>query len=290
MSKTPRKTVLISGTSQGGIGDALAKEFHRQGLRVIATARNLAKVQHLKDLGLDVLPLDVVDHASIQDAVKSVEKFTGGKLDILINNSGNGYNQSMLDSDVDIAKKMFDVNVFAIIEVTKAFAPQLIASKGKVVNIGSIAGIIPLPWGGYYDASKAAVNHLTRALRIELAPLGVDAINITTGVVKTKFFDNLNAPKLPANSVYAPAKDLIEPVMAGAGLEEAGMEADVFAAAVVKNVLKSNSTKDQWVGGNTFIVWFASTFGWATIWDVIVPRLFKIGEVTKRIQAAGKSK
>ncbi|TVY86134.1 Short-chain dehydrogenase, partial [Lachnellula willkommii] len=289
MTKTSQKTVLITGTSQGGIGDALAKEFHRKGLRVIATARNLAKVQHLKDLGLDVLALDVVDHASIQNAVKSVETLTGGKLDILINNSGNGYSQSLLDSEVDIARKMFDVNVFALIEVTKAFAPLLIASKGKVVNIGSVAGIIPLPWAGYYDASKAAVNHLTRALRIELSPFGVDAINITAGVIKTKFFDNLDTPRLPANSLYAPAKDLIEPAMAGEGLEEAGIEADVFATAVVKNVLKSNSTKDQWVGGNTLIIWLASTFGWATIWDVIVPKLFKIAEVTKKIEAAGKS-
>jgi 1-acylglycerone phosphate reductase len=89
MTKTSRKTVLITGTSKGGIGDALAQEFHWKGLRVIATARNLAKVQHLKDLGLEVLPLDVVDHASIQDAVKSVEALAGGKLDILVNNSGS---------------------------------------------------------------------------------------------------------------------------------------------------------------------------------------------------------
>jgi len=90
MTKTSRKTVLITGTSEGGIGDALAKEFHRKGLRVIATARNLAKVQHLKDLGLEIVPLDVVDPVSIQDAVKSVETLTGGKLDILVNNSGSG--------------------------------------------------------------------------------------------------------------------------------------------------------------------------------------------------------
>jgi len=184
----------------------------------------------------------------------------------ILSNDITGYSQSLLDSEVDIAKKMFDVNVFALIEVTKAFAPLLIASKGKVVNIGSIAGIMPLPWAGYYDASKAAVNHLTRALRIELAPFGVDAINITAGVIKTKFFDNLNTPRLPANSLYAPAKGLIEPVMAGEGLKDAGIEPEVFATAVVKNALKSNSTKDLWVGGNTFIVWFASTFGWATIW------------------------
>ena len=84
------KSVLITGCSEGGIGDALAKEFHRNGLRVFATARNLAKVQHLKSLGLEILPLDVVDAASITQAVESVRALTGGTLDILVNNSGYG--------------------------------------------------------------------------------------------------------------------------------------------------------------------------------------------------------
>lgn len=85
-----QKTVLITGCSAGGIGDALAMEFQRKGLRVFATARNLAKVEHLKALGLDILPLDVVDENSIKRAVASVRKATGGTLDILVNNSGAG--------------------------------------------------------------------------------------------------------------------------------------------------------------------------------------------------------
>jgi 1-acylglycerone phosphate reductase len=84
------KTVLITGCSEGGIGDALAKEFHRKGLRVFATARNLSKVEHLKELGLEILPLDVIDDASIKQAVESVKSLTGGTLDYLVNNSGSG--------------------------------------------------------------------------------------------------------------------------------------------------------------------------------------------------------
>ena len=84
------KSVLITGCSEGGIGDALAKEFHRKGHRVFATARNLAKVQHLKKLGLEILPLDVVNATSITQAVESVHALTGGTLDILVNNSGYG--------------------------------------------------------------------------------------------------------------------------------------------------------------------------------------------------------
>jgi 1-acylglycerone phosphate reductase len=85
-----QKTVLITGCSEGGIGDALAKNFHAKGHRVFATARNLKKVQHLKELGLDIILLDVTDEDSISQAVEAVKKLTGGKLDILVNNSGAG--------------------------------------------------------------------------------------------------------------------------------------------------------------------------------------------------------
>lgn len=85
-----QKTVLITGCSEGGIGDALAKTFHAKGLRVFATARNLAKVQHLKAMGMEILPLDVIDEASIKAIVESVKTLTGGTLDFLVNNSGMG--------------------------------------------------------------------------------------------------------------------------------------------------------------------------------------------------------
>jgi len=85
-----QKSVLITGPSEGGIGDALARTFHKNGLRVFATARNLTKVQHLKELGLEILPLDVTDGASIKQVVESVKAATGGTLDILVNNSGGG--------------------------------------------------------------------------------------------------------------------------------------------------------------------------------------------------------
>ena len=89
MART-KKSVLITGCSAGGIGEALAKEFHKKGLRVFATARNLAKVQELKELGMTVLQLDVVDDESIKQAVEKVRSLNGGRLDFLVNNSGGG--------------------------------------------------------------------------------------------------------------------------------------------------------------------------------------------------------
>lgn len=85
-----QRTVLITGCSLGGIGDALAQSFHYKGLRVFATARDLSKVQHLKEMGLTVLPLDIVDEMSIKTAVESVERATAGTLDVLVNNAGIG--------------------------------------------------------------------------------------------------------------------------------------------------------------------------------------------------------
>lgn len=85
-----QKTVFITGCSEGGIGDALAKSFHKKGMRVFASARNLAKVQHLKEMGLDVVQLDVADGDSIREAVETVKAATGGTLDFLVNNSGLG--------------------------------------------------------------------------------------------------------------------------------------------------------------------------------------------------------
>jgi short-subunit dehydrogenase len=172
----------------------------------------------------------------------------------------------LLDTDVSVAKKMFDVNVFAVIAVTQAFSPLLIASKGTVINIGSLAGKFPVPWQAYYNASKAAVNLLSDNLRIELKPFGVKVINVVTGGVDTKFFKNQPSINLPANSPYSPWRKQVEFIAAGGVAMEDSMAADKYARAVVKNALKTSPQVSQWAGGSTFIIWFVSTFLWHTVW------------------------
>jgi 1-acylglycerone phosphate reductase len=90
MSASVQKTIPITECSLGGIGDALAQSFHQKGLRVFATARDLSKIQHLKEMGMTVLPFDIVDKLSIKTAVESVKEATAGILDILVNNAGIG--------------------------------------------------------------------------------------------------------------------------------------------------------------------------------------------------------
>lgn len=162
---------------------------------------------------------------------------------------------------------MFDVNIWGLLAVTQAFAPLLIASKGTIINIGSIAGFVPSPWQGLYNASKAAVNLLTDNLRLELSPLGVKAIVVITGVVRTKFLENLAvSPKVEEGSVYAPGKAEIEAAMKGSTVEDGQMDVDEYAKAVVANALKKSPNVRMWIGGKSWSVWFADTFAWATIW------------------------
>jgi 1-acylglycerone phosphate reductase len=161
---------------------------------------------------------------------------------------------------------MFDVNVFALISVTQAFAPLLIASKGTIINIGSIAGKFPVPWQGYYNASKAAVNLLSDNLRIELKPFGVKVINVVTGGVKTHFFDNQPPTKLPENSLYSAGRKEVEWAANGRIVEKDAMHVEQYAEMVVKNALKRRPKVIQWAGPSPFLIWFFATFLWDTFW------------------------
>ncbi|MCJ1456638.1 hypothetical protein MMC28_007000 [Mycoblastus sanguinarius] len=254
------KTALITGCSLGGIGDALAQEFHKRGVRVFATARNLAKVEHLRAMGLDVLKLDVLSPESIQMVVADVRKTTGGTLDFLVNNAGAGSVMPLLDADLKTAREIYDLNVFSVLAVTQAFAPSLIAAKGKVINIGSIVGRMAQAYTGIYNSSKAATNLLSETLRLELAPFNVQVITVVTGTVKTQFFASQPSAELPKGSLYLPVLDDIQKAATGEATEKDAMERSVFAAGFVANAMKTKSDPWYWRGTNTRLVWFVTTF------------------------------
>lgn len=161
---------------------------------------------------------------------------------------------------------MFAVNVFAVVAVTTAFSPLLIAAKGTLINIGSAAGKAPLPWAGYYNASKAAVNVLTDQFRIELAPFDVKVISVISGGVKTHFFQNNHAVTLPTGSLYEPAREDIEKVMSGVEIDAGNMDVELYAAQFVASVSKEKPKKHLWLGSSVWIVWLLSTFGYESIW------------------------
>lgn len=260
----------MSGCTPGGIGAALAHEFHNRGLRVIATARDPSKLDEFSDRGMDVLALDVASSESIAAAVKSVRSLASGKLDILVNNSGLGYHRPLLDTDLAEARRTFDVNFWAVLEMIQAFSPLLLAAKGTIVNNASVAAITPVPYQGIYNASKAAVMMLGDVLASELRPFEIKTITLMTGTVQTNFYKSMHrqvdVKQLPEGSLYAPIQEQISAVTDGSFLQH-WMPRDKYAGLVVNDVLKSSGSGLVWRGETTGVPWLISCLPrWVMIW------------------------
>lgn len=176
--------VLITGCSSG-IGRALADAFKGAGYEVWATARKPEDVASLNAAGFTGVQLDVNDSAALEQLAA---RFDG--LDVLINNAGYGAMGPLLDGGVEAMQRQFETNVFSVVGVTRAFFPALRNSKGLVVNIGSVSGVLVTPFAGAYCASKAAVHALSDALRLELAPFSIQVLEVQPGAIDTSFAKN----------------------------------------------------------------------------------------------------
>ncbi|KAK3335236.1 hypothetical protein B0T19DRAFT_470537 [Cercophora scortea] len=289
-----QKSVLITGCSAGGIGAALAFAFQKRGFLVFATARTTAKIPSALTAlpNVVVLPLEVTSRESVAAAVESVKKTLSeggrghGGLDVLVNNSGVGMTVPMLDTDIDEAKALFDVNFFGVVRVTQAFAPLLVQAKGTIVNISSIAGEVSDIWTSMYCASKAALSHAAEGWRIELEPLGVSVVTVVTGMIETEFYNNHDSPddaELPAESYYKQIEAAIAKKRRGE-LAEGTMKADVFAEKVVGDVVAGKTGK-IWRGTLSSQIRFMMSF-FPTSWIDIglrsrAPGLSELGKANK---------
>lgn len=159
-----KRTVLITGCSEGGMGAALAVAFHEAGLHVYATARDHSRMTRLASLGIETIVLDIQSDASI---VSCVNKLSSRNLDILVNNAGASLSMPISDLSLDEAKKIFDVNVWSQLAVTQAFLPLLLKSKGMIVNHTSVVSTTAVPFQSAYNASKAALAMFSDSMRLE---------------------------------------------------------------------------------------------------------------------------
>lgn len=181
------KTWLITGCSSG-FGKSLAIAAAKRGDQVVATARNPQVLDGMATYGgrMITLPLDVTNAASAASAVaRTVDTF--GALDILVNNAGHGLYGAIEEVTPDEYRPMFEVNVFGLIETTKAALPALRKRGGTIVNFSSGAGIAGSGGGGYYNATKFAVEGLSEALADELHPFGIRVVIVEPGPFRTEF-------------------------------------------------------------------------------------------------------
>ena len=174
--KLDGKTALITGAA-AGIGRATAELFAAEGARLIITDRD---VKGLDGLAGDKLPLDVTDAAAIKALAADV-----GRLDILFNCAGFVENGTVLDNDDAQWEKSFDINVFAMARMIKAFLPAMIeGGGGSIINVASVAGSIKgVPNRCVYGASKAAVIGLTKSVAIDFVTKGIRCNSVCPGTV-----------------------------------------------------------------------------------------------------------
>lgn len=164
MSK--QKSVLITGCSTGGIGSSLALSFANRNHLVFATARNISKVSPIltDHPNVRVLVLDTTSQASITAAAQKVSETTGGTLDYLVNNAGQGLVAPFLDIDMQKARALFDVNFWGVLNCIQGFKKLLVEGKGCIVNVASVAAVAPNPY-----ESTACLLLLSRFATLMLA-------------------------------------------------------------------------------------------------------------------------
>ena len=190
-SNTLNKVWFITGASRG-FGAEIAKDALGRGDLVVATARNPKSVLDLfgENPNLLALKLDVTDEAGTHEAAKlAIEKF--GRIDILLNNAGFGLLGAVEESSAAEVQAVFEANVFGLLHVTRAVLPHLrMQGSGHILNISSIGGYASHAGWGVYCATKFAVEALTEALAMELAPLGIHATVVEPGFFRTDFLSS----------------------------------------------------------------------------------------------------
>lgn len=198
-------TILITGASSG-IGRDAALFLATAGLHVIAAARRMPALELLRDAApagsITPLHLDLDDAASIARAAAEIERLTAGRgVDVLINNAGfatAGVLAELSDGDL---RAQFETNVFGLMALTRALLPAMLdRGAGRIVNVSSVSGRIPAPVLGAYHASKYALEALSDALRMEVAPFGVRVVIVEPGTIRTEFASRVMAEAAKARS------------------------------------------------------------------------------------------
>jgi len=246
-----KKVILVTGASSG-LGLATAGALAAAGHTVYGASRNIDKV---KAASFKTIQMDVTDDASVNAAVDKIIK-AEGKIDVLVNNAGNGITGPLYAMPVELAKKQFEVNFFGVVRVSSAVLPGMIENKqGLVINIGSLAGLFGLPYQGLYSASKFAIEGYSESLRMELNNTGVKVTVVNPGDFKTDFTGNREKAPFPLKNEKL-QKEFEAAVAAMEKDESVGASPDKLAAKIVKIVDTSSPAHNYLVGaiGQTIAV------------------------------------
>lgn len=215
------QTILVTGASSG-IGAAVVARLAADGHRVIGTCRQIGPKN---PDGTPMLELDVTSDASVKTCVAQFLHLAG-RIDVLINNAGYLQSGAVEEVSLEAAHAEFETNYFGVVRMVKAVLPTMRQQKrGLIATTSSLAGIVPLPFWGHYNASKFAVEGLMETLRYELKPWNIHVAMVEPGAIKTPFYA---APRVQGMSEYRPWSNRFFDAMKG--FENKAPGPDVVAA------------------------------------------------------------
>lgn len=185
-SESNKKVALITGASSG-MGKDFSLRLLDEGYIVYGVARRIERMSDIENAGGHVIKLDITNDSSIVATVDQIIK-EEGRIDVLINNAGYGSYGAIEDVPIEEAKRQFEVNIFGLARLTQLVLPHMREKQfGKIINISSIGGKMHSPLGGWYHATKHALEGLSDCLRFETKQFGIDVIIIEPGGVETEW-------------------------------------------------------------------------------------------------------
>jgi short-subunit dehydrogenase len=196
------KTAFVTGASSG-IGKAAAHALAKAGYRVIGTSRN-AGPDEVRD-GIRMIRCDVTSDESVAAAIVQAHAELG-HIDLLVNNAGFGVTGAAEESSIAQVHSLFETNFYGAVRVTNAVLPIMRQQKaGRILNVGSILGLTPAPYGAYYSASKFAIEGYSESLDHEVREFGVRVVVVEPGATRTSF-ETSNTPGDNPVAAYAPSQ------------------------------------------------------------------------------------
>jgi NAD(P)-dependent dehydrogenase (short-subunit alcohol dehydrogenase family) len=260
--ETQHRVAVITGSSSG-IGLETSLLLARNNFLTYATMRTLQKADNLRALAsksklpLQIIQLDVIDDASVKNAIQEIMA-DSGRVDVLVNNAGYGLSGAFEDITIDEIKRQFDTNLYGLIRTTQAVLPIMRKQKsGIIVNISSGAGLFGYPSGSAYISSKFAVEGLSESISYELEQFGIKIVLIEPGFIKTNFGSSMLIAKKSQdpNSVYS---HLLKVVNAASSKMAQNASPPELVANAVLEAVTTDTPKLRYLVGRDIEQWVNS--------------------------------
>ncbi|RKR84953.1 NADP-dependent 3-hydroxy acid dehydrogenase YdfG [Mucilaginibacter gracilis] len=245
--KNTKKVILVTGAS-AGMGLEMAKELLHDGHTVYGAARRVNRMDGIKALGVKIIPLDVTSEASMVAAINQIIT-AEGRIDVLINNAGFGSYGPIENVSIADAKYQLDVNVFGAARLMQLVLPHMRSRQyGRIINISSIGGKFATALGGWYHASKFALEALSDSLRNEVEQFGIDVVVIEPGGVKSEW-SSIAADNLKKNTGNMVYNSLMDRFDAAIKKTQANNAEPIVIVNLVRKAIAAKKPKTRYSGG-----------------------------------------